>query len=110
MPKNPYNNLSFDNIDGFEFFLIFLSQILSYLPLLQEGTTAWFLALGSSHNRPCYSPFEFHDLTLLSHFHLKGDDTQYLARFLFCLVFGHNSPTAPRKKGNIGLVVHAYLF
>ena len=52
MLKNPYNNLLFDHIDGFEFFLIFLVQILSYLPLLQEGTTAEFPALGSSHNRP----------------------------------------------------------
>ena len=48
MPKNPYNNLLFDHIDGFEFFTIFWVQNLSYLPLLQEGTT-W---LGSSHNRP----------------------------------------------------------
>ena len=52
MPKNPYNNLLFDHIDGFEFFLIFWVQILSYLPHLQEGTTAGFPALGSSHNRP----------------------------------------------------------
>ena len=55
MPKNPYNNLLFDHIDRFEFFLIFWVQTLSYLPLLQEGTTAGFLALGSSHNRPCYN-------------------------------------------------------
>ena len=52
MPKNPYNNLLFDHIDGFEFFSIFLVLNLSYLPLLQEGTTAEFPALGSSHNRP----------------------------------------------------------
>ena len=52
MPKNPYNNLLYDHINGFEFFLVFWVQILSYLPLLQEGTTAGFLALGSSHNRP----------------------------------------------------------
>ena len=52
MPKNPYINLLFDHIDGFEFFFIFLVQILSYLPLLQEGTAAEFPALGSSHNRP----------------------------------------------------------
>ena len=52
MPKTPYNNLLLDHIDGFEFFLIFWVQILSYLPLLQEGTTAGFPALGSSHNRP----------------------------------------------------------
>ena len=62
MPKNPYNNLSFDHIkeldldhiDGFEFFLIFWVQILSYLSLLQEGTTAGFPALGSSHSRPWF--------------------------------------------------------
>ena len=34
MPKNPYNNLLFNHIDGFEFFLIFLGPTLSYLPLL----------------------------------------------------------------------------
>ena len=56
MPKNPYNNLLFDHIDGFKFFLIFWVQILSYLPLLQEGTTAGFPALGSSHDRPCLWP------------------------------------------------------
>ena len=53
MPKNPYNKLLFDNIDGFEFFLIFWFPMLSYLPLLQEGTAAEFQALGSSHKRPC---------------------------------------------------------
>ena len=53
MPKNPYNNLLFDHIDGFEFFKIFWVPTLSYLPLLQEGTIAEFPALGSSHNRPC---------------------------------------------------------
>ena len=37
MPKNPYNNLLFDHIDGFKLFCV---QTLSYLPLLQEGTTA----------------------------------------------------------------------
>ena len=52
MLKNPYNNLLFDHINGFEFFLIFWVQILSYLPLIQEGTTAKFPTLGSSHNRP----------------------------------------------------------
>ena len=31
--------------------LIFWIQILSYLPLVQEGTTAGFLALGSCHNQ-----------------------------------------------------------
>ena len=54
MLKNPYNNLLFDHIDGFEIFSFFWVQILSYLPLLQEGTTAEFPALGSSHNRPCW--------------------------------------------------------
>ena len=54
MPENPYNNLLFDHIDGFEYFLIFWVPNLSYLSLLQEGTTAEFLALGSSHNRTCY--------------------------------------------------------
>ena len=53
MPKNPYNNFLFDHIDGFKFFLVFWVQILSYVPLLKEGTTAEFPALGSSHNRPC---------------------------------------------------------
>ena len=53
MLKNPYKNLLFDHINGIEFFLIFWVQILSFLPLLQEGTTAECPALGSSHNRPC---------------------------------------------------------
>ena len=52
--KNPYNNLLFDHIDEFKLTLIFWVQILSYLALLQEGTTAGFPAIGSSHNRPCY--------------------------------------------------------
>ena len=47
------NDLLFDHIDGFEFFSILLVSNLNHLPLLQEGTTAKFLALGSSHNRPC---------------------------------------------------------
>ena len=51
MPKNPFNNLLLDHINEFEFFLIFWVHILSYVPLLQEGTTAEFPALGSSHNR-----------------------------------------------------------
>ena len=33
MPKNPYNYLMFDHIDGLKLFLIFWVQILSYLPL-----------------------------------------------------------------------------
>ena len=57
MLENPFNNLLFDHIAGSEFFLIFWVQILSYLPLLQEGTTAEFLALYSSHNRPRSEPF-----------------------------------------------------
>ena len=51
-PKNPYHNLLFDHIDGFELFLIFWVKILSYLPLLQEGTTAKSPAIGSSQNPP----------------------------------------------------------
>ena len=46
------NNLLFYHIDGFEFSLIFWVPNLSYPPLLIEGTTAEFPALGSSHNRP----------------------------------------------------------
>ena len=53
MPQNPFNDLLFDHIDEIEFFLNFWAQILSYLPLLQEGTNAEFPALGSSHNHPC---------------------------------------------------------
>ena len=52
MPINPYNNILFNHIDGFEFFLIFLVPNFSYLPLIQEGTTAELPALGSCHNRP----------------------------------------------------------
>ena len=52
IPKNPYNNLLFDHINGFEFVLIFWVPNLSYLPLPQEGTTAEFPALGSSQNPP----------------------------------------------------------
>ena len=37
-PKNPYDNLLFDQIDGIELFLFFWVQILSYLPLLPERT------------------------------------------------------------------------
>ena len=51
MLKNSYNNLLYDHIE-FEFFLIFLVQILSYVPLLQEGTVAKFPAHGSSQNHP----------------------------------------------------------
>ena len=47
MPENPFNNLMFDHIDGFEFSSTFSVQCLSHLPLLQEGTTAKFLALCS---------------------------------------------------------------
>ena len=52
MPKNPYNNHLFDYIDGFKFSLILWVPNFSYLPLLQEGTTAEFPALGGCHNRP----------------------------------------------------------
>ena len=47
MPENPFINLMFDHFDGFEFSSTFSVQCLSHLPLLQEGTTAEFLALGS---------------------------------------------------------------
>ena len=56
MPKNPYSNPLFDHIDGFEIFLIFWVPHLSYLPLFQEGTTAEFLALGSSHKGVIIAP------------------------------------------------------
>ena len=52
MPKNPYNNILFDHVDGFEFFSFLWVQISSYLPLLQERTTAEFRALSNSHYRP----------------------------------------------------------
>ena len=52
MPINPYNDILFDHIDGFDFLLIFWVLILSYLPILQDRTTAGFPALRSSHNRP----------------------------------------------------------
>ena len=42
MPKNPYDHLLFDHIDGFEFFWV---QNLSDSPRLQVGTTAEFSAL-----------------------------------------------------------------
>ena len=45
MAKEPCNNLLFDHIEGFEFFLIFWVSNLSYLPLPQEGTTAEFPAV-----------------------------------------------------------------
>ena len=64
MPKNPYNNLLFDHIDGLEYFLIFWVRILSYGPLLKEGTTADFPALGSSHNHPCAAPL-CHDTEII---------------------------------------------
>ena len=60
MPKNPYNNLLFDHIDGFEFFLIFWVPTLSYLSLLQEGTTAEFPALCSGHNLPWTESLSIH--------------------------------------------------
>ena len=42
------------------FSLFFWVQILSYLPLLQEGPAAGFPALGSSHNRLCINPNYFY--------------------------------------------------
>ena len=73
MPKNPYNNLMFDHIGGFEFFLIFRVQILSYLPLFQKGTTAEFPALGHSHNRPWLFPVDkFSNLHYKPHSELHG--------------------------------------
>ena len=53
MPKRPYNNLFFDHIDCFEFSSTLCVLILSYLPLLPEGTSAEVPALGSDHNCPC---------------------------------------------------------
>ena len=35
MPKNPYNDLLFNHIDGFKSFCNFGMPILNYLPLLQ---------------------------------------------------------------------------
>ena len=45
-------SVKFSRIHGFEFFLISWVPTSSYLPLLQEGTTAKFPALDSSHTRP----------------------------------------------------------
>ena len=54
MSKNPYITLLFHWIGlDLNFYLTFWVQILSYLPLFYEGTAAGFLALGSSHYRPC---------------------------------------------------------
>ena len=52
--------------------LIFFVQIMCYLPLLQEGTTAWFPTLGTSHNRPWLSgnvclPIMYNGLQKLLH-------------------------------------------
>ena len=55
IPNNPYKNVLFDHIDGFEFFLIFWVLIQNYLPLLQEWTNAGLPAHGNSHNRPWYA-------------------------------------------------------
>ena len=49
MSENRYNILLFDNIDGLVFFQIFLVLILSRCSLLQEGTTAVFPTLRTSH-------------------------------------------------------------
>ena len=50
LPKNPYSNLLFHHVDGFDFFLTFRVQLLSYVPQVLEGATAEFPTLGSSHN------------------------------------------------------------
>ena len=50
MLENPHSNILFDHVDGFEFIIVFWGQSLTYFPLLCEGATAEFLALGSSHN------------------------------------------------------------
>ena len=91
MPKNPYYNLLFDDTDGLEFFLIFWVQILSYLPLLLEGTTAGFPALGSSHNRPwlisAYS--ENNDIFILPDFSKMGKSLAgYSQSMQFCKAVG----------------------
>ena len=59
MPNNPYNNLLFEHIDGFEFFLNFLVQIISYLPLLQEGQLP-----GSQHSAPVIIAPDFWEMFL----------------------------------------------
>ena len=47
MPKYPYINCLFDNMDRSEYFLKFWVLILSCLPLLQEGPTGGFLPLSA---------------------------------------------------------------
>ena len=49
MPENRNNILLFDNIDGLVFFQIFLVLVFSCCPLPQEGTTAVFPTLRTSH-------------------------------------------------------------
>ena len=51
--KTPITTFCLTILMDLHFFWIFWVQILSSLPPLQEGTTAGFPALGSSHNRPC---------------------------------------------------------
>ena len=53
MPEKRNNILLFDNIDGLVFFQVFLVLVLSCCPLPQEGTTAVFPALRSSHTHFC---------------------------------------------------------
>ena len=57
MLENPFNNLLFDHIEGSEFFLIFLVSNFELSSPTSGGTTAEFLALYSSHNRPRSEPF-----------------------------------------------------
>ena len=66
--KKPHNNLLFDHTDGFEFFLNFWVQNLSYLLLLQEGTAAKFPALAPVFIKSSSVPIFFFmsELSLLS--------------------------------------------
>ena len=53
MPTNPYHNLLFYYIDGFEVSLIFSVPILDLsFPTLREDNCE-FPTLGSTHNCPC---------------------------------------------------------
>ena len=51
MPKTSVTNFCLTMLIDVNF-LNFLGSNLEYLPLLQEGTTAGVMALGSSYNRP----------------------------------------------------------
>ena len=69
----PYNNHLFDLIDGFEFFLISLVQILSYLPLFQEGDNCrccFLTGLGVSMNIAC-------SLAIIPHYFEKRKSVAY---------------------------------